>query len=198
MVRSFTDYVLRTDRRLFQDVAVRDLRHNSDHYMVLGCLRGDLEKELTYYLRKVCRFSLRKIRCRLASASDKLFSYLNTQIPKPPLHERVRRDWISDDMWAAMYARVTTLQEGGQWTVRQLSRRIRAGLSTDWKRQVEEADCTIESLLVSDPPLVRWAWVRMRGWYRYSANRPPPPACLSLENLTVELAEIYTHVPLPG
>ena len=37
-VRSRTDYILGTDSRLFRNVAVRDPRHNSDHYMVLGCL----------------------------------------------------------------------------------------------------------------------------------------------------------------
>ena len=37
-VRSRTDYILGTDSRLFRNVAVRYPRHNSDHYMVLGCL----------------------------------------------------------------------------------------------------------------------------------------------------------------
>ena len=37
-VRSRTDYILEMDLRLFWNVAVRDPRHNSDHYMVLGCL----------------------------------------------------------------------------------------------------------------------------------------------------------------
>ena len=39
-VRSRTDYILGTDRRLFTNVAVRDPRYNSDHYMVMGLLRG--------------------------------------------------------------------------------------------------------------------------------------------------------------
>ena len=34
-VRSKADYILGTDRRLFMNVAVRDPRHNSDHYMVM-------------------------------------------------------------------------------------------------------------------------------------------------------------------
>ena len=37
-VRSRTEYILGTDRRLFQNVAVRDARKNTDHYLVLGCL----------------------------------------------------------------------------------------------------------------------------------------------------------------
>ena len=38
VVRSRTDYIKGTDSRLFKNVAVRDPWHNSDHYMVLGCL----------------------------------------------------------------------------------------------------------------------------------------------------------------
>ena len=38
VVRSRTDYILGTDGRLFRNVTVWDPRHNSDHYMVMGCL----------------------------------------------------------------------------------------------------------------------------------------------------------------
>ena len=38
-VRSQTNYILGTYRHLLQNVAVRDARHNTDHYLVLGCLR---------------------------------------------------------------------------------------------------------------------------------------------------------------
>ena len=31
------DYILGTDLSLFGNVSVRDPRHNSDHYMVMGC-----------------------------------------------------------------------------------------------------------------------------------------------------------------
>ena len=34
------DYILGTNRLLFQNVAARDPRHNTSHYLVLGCLRG--------------------------------------------------------------------------------------------------------------------------------------------------------------
>ena len=51
-VRSRTDYILGFDRRIFQNVAVWDLGHNSDHYMVMGCLRGASSKEHSNYLRR--------------------------------------------------------------------------------------------------------------------------------------------------
>ena len=37
-VRSHTDYILGMDCHLFQNMAVWDYRHNTNHYLVLGCL----------------------------------------------------------------------------------------------------------------------------------------------------------------
>ena len=37
VVRSRTDYSLGTDRSLFRNVSVQDPRHNTDHFMVVGC-----------------------------------------------------------------------------------------------------------------------------------------------------------------
>ena len=47
VVWSRTDYILVSNRCIFQTVAVWDPRHNYDHLMVLGCLRGAS-------LRKTC------------------------------------------------------------------------------------------------------------------------------------------------
>ena len=49
-VWSRTDYILWTDLRLFGNVAVRDPWHNSDHYMVLGCLPSTSLTEHKRYL----------------------------------------------------------------------------------------------------------------------------------------------------
>ena len=97
-----------------------------------------------------------------------------------------------------MDARVTAHQEGDQRTLQKLIRRIRAGLSIDNKRQAEESGRTIDSLLLLYLSLVREAWVHIRGWYIDAANRPLPPACVSMETLTAECAELYDHVLPPG
>ena len=55
---------------MFQDVAVWDMQHHSEHYMVLGYLRGDPEKDLTGYLRKVRFFPLWTLRRDLALAPE--------------------------------------------------------------------------------------------------------------------------------
>ena len=120
-LRSQTDYILGIDRILFQEVAVQDTRHHSDHYMVMSCLRGEPEKELAVYPRKARRFPILPLRHKLVLVQYKLFSDLKTHIPKPPLRERVKQDWISDKTWAPINARVTENWEGGQWNVRKLS-----------------------------------------------------------------------------
>ena len=43
-VRSRTDYRLGTDRSLFRNVSVRDQQHNTNHFMVVGCLRSAPER----------------------------------------------------------------------------------------------------------------------------------------------------------
>ena len=103
--------------------------------MVLDYLKEEPAKDLTGYLRKARRLTLRTLRCDLLLAPDKLFSDINTQIPNPPLSERLRQAWISDETWAAIDTRVTAHQEGSQRTVRKLIRRIRACLITDRTRR---------------------------------------------------------------
>ena len=127
--------------------------------MVLGCLRGDPEKELTYYLRKALRLTLWTICCYLSSASDKIFSELKNKTLKPPLREWVRQAWIYDDTWEVMDAMLTACREGSHRNIQKLIRQIRVGLSTDHKIRVEEEVRTIESLIASDPQLVIDAWV---------------------------------------
>ena len=48
----WTDYLLGTDRSLFRNVAVRDPRHNSDYYMVVGHLRSEMAQENARYIKE--------------------------------------------------------------------------------------------------------------------------------------------------
>ena len=50
VVRSRTDYLLGTDRSIFRNLSVRDTRHNTDHFMVMGCLLFAPERERTRYI----------------------------------------------------------------------------------------------------------------------------------------------------
>ena len=54
-VRSWTNFILGIYRRLFRNVAAQDPQHNSDHYMVLGCLRSAPMREHIEYLGRRTR-----------------------------------------------------------------------------------------------------------------------------------------------
>ena len=49
-VQYYTDYILGTDQPLFEKVSVRDPMHNSDHYLVLCCLKSSSMKKNMWYL----------------------------------------------------------------------------------------------------------------------------------------------------
>ena len=44
-VRSWTDYILDTDRCLFRNMSVLDSRNNLDHYLIFGYLRSTTVRE---------------------------------------------------------------------------------------------------------------------------------------------------------
>ena len=80
-VRSQTDYILGTDHRLFWNIPVWDPRHNSDHYMVLGCLRSAPLRKNSRYL-----WGCKRPPLRLTAAltrEDGIFAALRRASPKP-------------------------------------------------------------------------------------------------------------------
>ena len=58
VVRSRTDYILGTDQILSRNVSARDLRHNTDHFMVMGCLHSAPAREHDKYLTGRKKLSL--------------------------------------------------------------------------------------------------------------------------------------------
>ena len=58
-VRFWTDFILYPDSPLFQNKTVRDARHNTDHYLVLGCLPGVEPGTHSLYLVKRTRSPIR-------------------------------------------------------------------------------------------------------------------------------------------
>ena len=92
VVRSRTDYILGTDRRLFWNVSVRDPRHNTDHYMVLRCLRSALKRERTKYLTGRKRLPLRPPSD--PTREDRIFTALRRSVPKPHGRESRKNGWI--------------------------------------------------------------------------------------------------------
>ena len=84
-VRSRTDYILGTDRRLFGNVSVRDPMYNSDRYMFLGCLYSAPLREHTRYLGGRKRLPLRPPTA--PTREDGIFAALQRAVPKPLVRE---------------------------------------------------------------------------------------------------------------
>ena len=164
-VRSQTDYILGTDRRLFGNVSVRDPRHNSDHYLVLGCLYSASLKEHTQYLGGGKKLSLRPP--TEPTREDTIFETLRRDVPKPRAQEARKNEWISAATWRLVDKRVSARRDlaKDQTLIWRLVRAIRAGLTKDRRRRAEEAGAEVEVLLGADPPLHREEWHRIKGWY---------------------------------
>ena len=63
---------------------------------------------------------------------------------------------------------------------------------------MEAAGTDVEALLGGDTPNAKEAWRRMKGRYKAAVNRAPPPAQATLERITVDRVELYSHVPPLG
>ena len=94
VIRSRTDYLLGTDRSLFRNVAVRDPRHNSDHYMVVGQLQVGMAREHVRYIKGRRRLPL--LPPKEPTREDKLFGGLRGVVPKPHKWEKHRNAWIAE------------------------------------------------------------------------------------------------------
>ena len=113
VIRSWTDYLLGIDQSLFRNVAVRDPRHNSDHYMVVGHLRGGSAREHVQYIRWRKRMPL--LPPKEPTREDELFGDLRRAVPKPHEREKHRNAWISDETWRLANERVSA-RRGGEST----------------------------------------------------------------------------------
>ena len=125
-VRSRNDYILGTESRLLQNVAVRDVRHNTDHYLVLGCLCGAEPSAHLRYLGKRTRFPVRPL--ATPDKVDRMFDELRGSIPKIPRQERQHRGWISLKTWSLIDTRMEARCRKDQRSSRALAHAIKAAL----------------------------------------------------------------------
>ena len=175
-VRSWPDYILGTDRRLFGNVAVRDPRHNSDHYMVLCCLPSASLKGHKRYLGGRKRWPVRPP--SKPTRVDLLFAALRRDVLTAQPHKARGNAWISEETWRLVDKRVSARQDPryGQAFKQQLRRAVKASLAADRKRRTEKAGAEVEALVKADPPLIQEVWYRIQGWYKAAIDRTPPPA----------------------
>ena len=120
-------------------------------------------------------------------------------MPKPQARERRKNGWISEDTWRLVNERVSSRRNTkDQSRIRRLSRAIVASLKEDRRRRVDTVGEEVETLLGVDPPMPREAWQRLKGWYKATVDRAPPPARATLERITAERVDLYSYVPSPG
>ena len=84
-VRSRTDYILGTYRHLFRDMSVWYPRHNSDNYIMLGCLHRATLRERIKYVERRTRIPLWPL--PIPTREDRLLTSLQQEILKPKSRE---------------------------------------------------------------------------------------------------------------
>ena len=130
VVRSRTYYLLGTDISLFRNVSVRDPRHNTDHFMVVGCLRSAPEQEHTRYIMGRRKMPLQPP--TEPTREDGIFAAQQRVVLKPHARDRHKNAWISEDTWREGGREFT--QVFGDWAApyRQAIREIENG---GWRLQ---------------------------------------------------------------
>ena len=61
-----------------------------------------------------------------------------------------------------------------------------------------ESGMVVETLLAYNPPLIKEAWCRIKGWYKIATNSHSAPARVMIEQTTEERVSLYWWVPPPG
>ena len=197
-VKSRTDYILGIDCHLFWNVSVRYPRHNSDHYMVLGCLRSASLRGHSRYLGGQKRLPLRPP--TTPTRKGVLFATLRRAVLKPQAQDARKNAWISEATWTIVDERVSARRDPAkdQSLIWRLCCAIAEILKGDRRRWAEEAEAEVEALLGSYPPLHGEAWYRINWWYRTAVDRAPTPVRVTLEPITVNQVELYSYVLPPG
>ena len=131
---------------------------------------------------------------------DRIFAALRRSVPKPRAREARKNVWILATTWRLFNERVSARRDlaKDQALIQRLVCAIKASLREDRKGRAEEAGEEVETLLGSDPPLHREAWHQIKGWYKATVDRAPPPARVTLERITAERVELHSYVPPPG
>ena len=146
VVRSRTDYLLGTDRGLFRNVSVRDPQRNTNHFMVVGCLRSAPEWE---HARNIMGRTTMPLRPPTdPTRKDGIFAALWRAVPKSHARDRYKNAWISEETWRLVNKRVSTQRGTGvRMRIQILGRAIQASLQGDRKRKVETAGQDVDTLL---------------------------------------------------
>ena len=158
-----------TDRHLFGNVSVRDPRHNSDYYMVMGYLYSTPLREHSSYFGGRKRLPLRPP--TVLTREDVILAALRRAVSKPLVRSVSKNAWILAAKWRLVNERVSARRDiaKDQSLIWRLGRTIKAILWDDRRWRAKEAGAEVEALMGSDPPLHRERLhgngdIRPRGW----------------------------------
>jgi exonuclease III len=206
LYHSRCDYILGTDRRLFEMVGIREPRYfNTDHHMVVGRYLVRPTPSHKLYLRGRKTFPLQR-KWGPPTRADSLFQEVKQFLPPTPKQPQPHRPtWLSATTLQAVDARCSLRRNPhhDRTEARRLSRVVNASIKADRKRRTEEAGNAISALLDDDAPLdkqqnAKAAYAILRKWYKHHGDRPPKPSRQDLQTVTTEFAALYTKEPTPG
>ena len=151
-VRSWMDYILGTDRRMFQILAVRSPMHNTYQCLVLGCLRGVTLKYHQRYLGLHTQIPL--FPPNHSTNEDSLFASLRQAVPKTPVRKRTHASWILEETGRVIDTRASLRRspDRNQRRLCNLGRRVRSLLARNRRRQATNAGTAVGNLFLSEPP----------------------------------------------
>ena len=174
---------------------VREPRHNSDQYMVLGCLPSAPLSETNQYLGGRKRWPVRSP--VKPSQTDELFAALRRAVPRPKPREARQNAWILAETWRLIDERVSARRDPRYGTLYRwwMGKAVQASLAADRRRRAEEPGAEVEALVKADPPLIQEAWYRLQGWYKAAVDRAPPPARATLRWVTAERSTAALYHP---
>ena len=181
---------------MFQNVAVRDARHNTDHYLILGFLQGAAPAVHSRYLGNQTRFPIRPP--ATSDRIDRIFTELWGAITKLHWMESLHQKCISPETWRLIDTRIAARQCKDLWSARALSHMIQAIIQEYRCRRAANIGSEMKYLLVSDFPLIQEAWIQMRGLYKKAVDRTPTPSRVATATMMEEQVDIYCHVSPPG
>ena len=150
------------------------------------------------YLGKQTRFPTRPP--KTPDGFDRLLSEIRRGIPNPTWWEIPRQACISPETWRLIDTRIAARRhkDGAQRSSKTLRRKIKAIIQEGRRQREIEAGSAVESLLSSDLPLLREAWINMWGCYKEAVDRPTPPDRMAISTMMVNKVKLYQHFPPPG
>jgi hypothetical protein len=202
LYQSRCDYILGTDRRLFETVGLRDPRsYSTNHLMLRGRLLRRPTKCHRRYLHGRRQFPLKVPAMGPLTQADTLYRELKSliNIPAPTPRSNPPR-WMSATTLRLIDTRAALRRNKhhSRQQARVLTGQIKQSLRLDWRRRAEDAAKAIGKCLHTEEPDLQKAWNILKRWYRHATARQPHPSREDLVTVSTEYETLYTaEMPSP-